>query len=280
MSIVSSIAPSIIGCTRPLIEAEGGYSAEAKTLFAAMSTPPTTARKVLINNAIAGLKADGVWAMLDYLHVHAAADSQASTLNWINPATITALVGAGQGSPTFTTDRGFTANGTSSFVDSVFNPTTAALFSQNINFYGVWSLSSAQVATNVAGWLATNGITHQFRSGTDTCTMRMSQNAPSVSNSNTDGTGFYVGARTSSGATRMFKNGVNMTVNSGANQASTALINNSLRLGNPASAVFAAGQFAASCAGGGANFTTTNRDAIMASLYSRLLTYMQAVGAA
>lgn len=104
------------GIPRPF---RAGFDADAQAIFGAFTTPPDDTRKGLINAYVLALKAGGVWNSLDGLYVFAAADSQAALINWRNPGTHDAtLVNA----PTFTQDRGFTGNGTNSYVNSNFNP--------------------------------------------------------------------------------------------------------------------------------------------------------------
>lgn len=85
--------------------------AEAKALFARMTTPPTNARKAQITKLIRTLKKAGVWAKLDVLYVFAAADSQAALLNW-KGATFNAV----NHGAAFTADRGFTGDGVDDYL--------------------------------------------------------------------------------------------------------------------------------------------------------------------
>lgn len=116
---------------------QGLYDPAANALFARLNTPPTSARKTLINNLIVSLKTAGVWSKLDAVYMLAAADSQASRQNWIadqyNPTPVS--------SPTFVVDRGYTGDGSASYLDTGFNPTTAVApkFTQNSAHMGLWS---------------------------------------------------------------------------------------------------------------------------------------------
>jgi hypothetical protein len=83
---------------------------------------------VLINNFVVALKRATIWSSLDFLHVYAAADSQAALINWVNPGTFTGTL---VNSPTFTTDRGFTVFNPV-YVDTGYDPTVNAInYSQN-----------------------------------------------------------------------------------------------------------------------------------------------------
>lgn len=80
---------------------------------AACTTPPTSGRRAAINTMIAGIKADGDWSSLGRLYVFAAEDSQAARLNIKDPSESVAFTN----SPTFTTDRGVTGDGSSAYID-------------------------------------------------------------------------------------------------------------------------------------------------------------------
>lgn len=98
------------------------YDPDAVTYFNAMTVQASDTRKGLINDMIVGLKADGVWSKLDLLYLLASHDSQAALLNAKAPATFTATP---TGGTTFTTDRGYTANGSTGYLGTGFNPSTA-----------------------------------------------------------------------------------------------------------------------------------------------------------
>jgi hypothetical protein len=123
-----------------------GFSAPAIALFAAMDVKPTGTRKQAIDKFIAALVDAGIWDLLDVLHVFAAHTEQAALLNWINPGTNDAVA---VDAPTFAADRGFTGNGTSSYVTSV-NPLDAAHFVQNDASIGVRILTNRTTNSNKA----------------------------------------------------------------------------------------------------------------------------------
>ncbi len=98
------------------------YSPEAAALLSRMTVTPSTARKQLIDALIATLVGAGIWAKLDALYLLAAHDAQAARLNWIaDRYNLTAV-----NSPTFTTDRGYAGTGAAMYLDTGFNPATAA----------------------------------------------------------------------------------------------------------------------------------------------------------
>ena len=127
------------------------YDAAATALFARFTTPPTSARKAVINTLIVALKDAGVWSKLDALYLFAAADSQAARQNWVQDLYNATAVS----SPTFTADRGYNGDGSASYVDSGFNPTTAVTpkFVQNSAYFGLWSRTTTTFAGSSAGYI-------------------------------------------------------------------------------------------------------------------------------
>jgi len=88
-------------------------------------TLPSDAVKLKQNTLLTSLKSTGVWAKLDVFYVFAQDGGSAfGTLNWKNPnANQSTLVN----SPTFVSNGGLMGNGTSSYIDTNFNPSTQAV---------------------------------------------------------------------------------------------------------------------------------------------------------
>lgn len=115
-------------------------------LFNAMVNPPTPARAALINNFVVGLKQDGIWNLLDVLWVPAAADSQAGGLNWISPGSFTLTP---MSNPTFTTDRGYAGDGSSSYLDTGWKPNTSGVnFTLNNASFGSYLNAGTNTASD------------------------------------------------------------------------------------------------------------------------------------
>lgn len=111
------------------------FDADAQALFDRMTTTPTNDRKRIINTFIVGLKDDGNWNELDVLVVLAAADPQASLLDWKNLSD-----GVAMAAPGFTVDRGATGDGIGAFIDTLYNITTDAVkFTQNNASLGIYT---------------------------------------------------------------------------------------------------------------------------------------------
>lgn len=105
--------------------ASGGYiyQAETVTLLRALTGTYSTARKIQIDKLIKSLKTAGIWSKLDVLQMYAAPTAADAVVNWKSPGTFNATL---VNSPTLEADRGITGDGASSYVNSGFNPTTAA----------------------------------------------------------------------------------------------------------------------------------------------------------
>lgn len=256
------------------------YETESEAIFAAFTTPPDDTRKGLIDNLVVALKTDGVWAKLDVLDVFAAADSQAALINWKAPGTFNpSLVGA----PTFTADRGFTTNGSSSYINTNFNPVTAGgQFTQNSAAFGIWSRTSAQasggggidIGSRVNGAIAQNLIT--TRSSTNTAIGRVNvDTSPANTGASTDGAGHFALRRSASNAWALFRNATSIASGSDTSSAPTSqsfyvgAVN-----GAGTAGVFVSRQYAA------AHIGSSLTDADMTALYNALNTYLVAVGAA
>lgn len=117
------------------------YSERSETLFARMTLAPAEWHKRAIDLYLDALWRSGSWSLMDALYVMAAQDEAAATLNWIS----TSYGLTATGSPTFAAYRGYTPDGSTTFLDTGFNPTTAG---------GKFTLNSS----HLAGWHLTNNI--------------------------------------------------------------------------------------------------------------------------
>jgi len=255
------------------------YSAEAEALFARFTTPPTDARKVLINATIVDLKDAGLWVKSDALYLKAAHDAQAARRNWIaDQYNLTAV-----NSPIFTADRGYAGNGSSSYLRTGFNPTTAVSpkFVQNschislmdrtsraaanrvemgaIN--GGPTIFSAEIATRFTGNLALMRICDAVASTTSTA------------NALSDGS--FLVSRTGSTTIDKYRNGASIEA---ATTTSAAPTNHEFYIGclnnNGTASLYSTDQIAFASIGAG----LTAQEA--ADLYTIVNTYLIAVGAA
>jgi len=262
-----------IGIGLRIVDGGGGLGIDpaASAIFAAFTTPPVAARQELINRFVVSLKAAGVWSLLDVLYVFAAHDSQAALINWKNPGTFN---GTANGTLTFTTDRGFTGDGSTGFIDTGFNPTTSG---------GNLTLNSAHIAVRVLTDFPNKNVIGQGGSASRISveTRRSTDNAFRGNLDDTtgwtfaglaSGIGHYIGNRSSSAARQGYINGISVGTDT---VVSSALDNSDIFiLDDPVGTGFSSQQVA-SCSFG-ASLSAAQANAIS----SADLAYMHGVGAA
>lgn len=84
-------------------------------------TLPSDEQKLLQNQLLIDLKDAGVWDKLDtFANFATDGSSNFALIDWKRLTQYTAV-----NSPTFTSDKGFAGNGTSSYIDANFNPSTS-----------------------------------------------------------------------------------------------------------------------------------------------------------
>jgi hypothetical protein len=257
----------MLGGARQVIFFAPRYCAEAATLFAAMSVQPEPARKAVINAYIVQLKACGAWAEFDLFYGLAAHDAQAAQLNWKNPGTNTL---SPQSTPTFTVDRGYQGDGSTSYLTAGTNFSALVNFQQDDAAIGVWSLTDADHATaRDMGPQGSNGI---FVSGrlSGSLSGRLNQASTVTGETVANSLGFYGMVRRSSTHESLFKNGVEFASTA---KTSAAVPANDIRflVGN---GNFSTRQLALGFVGGALSA------AQHAAVYTGGLTYLQKLGAA
>src|SRR5262245_4534966 len=247
------------------------FETETNTLAAAFTTPPTATRKALINACIKALKDAGVWSKLDAFYIFAAADSQAALINWKNPGTFNATATS---SPTFTADRGYTGNASTSYIDTTYNPfSSGGQFAANDATMFAWNLASSASGTSPLFGGDAGSFRNQGFPNISTNTYRAAIGDSAIQidyTSNTTKPGLYSASRTASNALASYRNGASVGTDTTA--ASTGLPNENLSFLR--SHVFF-GDWQISGGGFGKGLNSTEH----AALYSALLAYLQAVGA-
>lgn len=247
-------------------EGVGGYAfvnAEASSLAARFATPPTDARKALIDNLVGSLKTASVWSKMDALYVIAAADAQAARQNWIADQYNLSAVS----SPTFSPDRGYTGDGASSYLDAGVAANALLNFTQNDNSFGFWS------RTNDATAGRDMGAGSQFLViGRNVTNMQGRANsAISATFAAADSLGFYGARRNNPSDQDLFKNGAIVRLASANVSAAVGVDSvNILRT----QTTYSVRQCSVAFVGG---YLT---DAQILAQYNAINTYLQAVGAA
>lgn len=213
-------------------------ASETTALLARFTTQPNAARRTLINTLIAALKSGGVWSKLDALYVTAAHDAQAAQRNWVADRYNLTPVAA----PTFTADRGYAGNGSSSYLDTGFNPATASSpkYVRDSAFIAAWnrteragadiSLMGSRTSTasyvNIIPRSAGGNFVARTNSGTNALSVTMALAA-----------GHFISNRSASNALQGYKNGVSVTTSAAVSTAvpnvAMALLARSLEGGAP-----------------------------------------------
>lgn len=238
-------------------------------IVGSFTTPPTTARTNLIYNLVSALKTAGIWTRLDLLYVCAAADSQASTINWMNPGTNT-LVAAG--SPTFTADRGWTGVTTTGKLSTGFNPSSATgrKLSQNDCSVGAYVNPTSSTLTRSFGNIGLSVLT---RNGAAKDTIEVSGTSAVSYGGVTANAGFATASRADSANASAYFNGANLLTQA---NASSALANTTMDVcggGSNSSTNASPHQIRAAFCGQSLDATA------MANFYTAIQAYMTGVGA-
>jgi len=124
-------------------------------------TLPSGGQQTLQNDLLVALKAAGVWSKLDtFANFATDGDSDFALIDWIRLTDYTAF-----NSPTFTTNQGFTGDGTSSYVSSNYTPSIDAInFTLNNASFGTFVRDFGTVGTGRnAISLSSNGVPLWFR---------------------------------------------------------------------------------------------------------------------
>lgn len=136
-----------------------------KAVVVAAGGMVSDARLALISALIVALKAAGVWTLLDRLWLLAAENSQSALIDLVARASATAV-----NSPTFTADRQYAFNGTTSSISTNFVPSTDAV-AMAANDLGMWIYERTDVGSGFSGGANTSnpprvGLYMRGRSGT------------------------------------------------------------------------------------------------------------------
>lgn len=210
-------------------------------------------RRILVDNLIKGLKTDGIWTKLDRLWLLAAENQKSALIDLVGRSTAT-LVSV----PPFTPDLGYTCDSAVAYVDTGFVPATHGVnYTLNAAHVSVWSLTSAQSGQ----YTGNAGQTNIFTAYPDGNTYIRINNNAGGAGPNSNGSGFFLGVRTSASAVTGYRNG-GVIINTG--DGTLALDTGTWSLLDR--------QIAATSLGG------TMSGADSTNYYNRLRTYMTAVG--
>lgn len=265
---MTGVLNALLGSNAPA----SSHSSEA-TAFLARTSGLDATHTNAYYTLIDGMVTDGDFAKLDALWIMATQDATTAVLNLVSTSFPLTLVN----SPTFTADRGYAGNGTSSYINSTFAPSAGTQYTLNSACYGVYNrAANAAMGPGLMGGFGgtlTDFNQIQSDSGSDIFMRINEDTSASASFSNGSGNaGFIVGRRTTSSATAVFQDGVSRGTASGT---STSLATRTLFIGagnfDGGPYKFSTNQFAAAIVGSG----TVSQ----ANVYSRIQAFMTTVGA-
>ena len=215
-------------------------------------TLPSSGQQTLQNDLLVALKAAGIWSKLDtFANFATDGDSDFALIDWIRLSDYTAV-----NSPTFTADEGFTGNGTSSSINTNYNPNTSG-----VNF----SLNNASVYLYVKkeATLGTFKVILSYAGNLGMCNevntrQRLNNGSSSLTTAvDLGGVGMKSINRTSATNLDLYSN----TTLSSRTQSSTSIYNgNNILLGT--FSLFSDAQI--SCHASGASLSTENTDFVNA----------------
>jgi hypothetical protein len=242
----------------------GGFDADYQAVLNYATTQgytlPSSGQQTLQNQLVVDLKDGGIWSKLDTFGVFATdGDSDFALIDWKRLSDYTAV-----NSPTFTTNEGFTGNGTSSYIDTNWNPNTQGVnYTQNDACFGGWRLNNI------------NNPASRFMGATITISMRDDNNVVhringsgnASSSLNGAGIGLRVLNRTNSTDIQMI---VDNTLQTSTQTSVTPPSSNLHLLSRGDGSSFSLSQIATALAG--ANLVTESTD-----LYNALNTYITSI---
>lgn len=270
-----------IGLKRSALDPKAHYkfvNAEAAALISRFSVVPDDTRKSLIDDRFTAGKKLSFWSKLDALWVHAAHAPEAARLNWLGPIYDCLPIN----NPAFTADRGYMGNGSSSYLDTQFNPATAvgAKYSKDSGALGIRSNTDNVGTGSLAGFYdtaAAKGTTINPRTTAidNQAAFRINQGssvALSPGASSPSAIGMFVANRVVSGGNiRGHRNGVQIA---SVTEPSLAPANGNFRLGSINGSSFRACQFSMGFISGG----LTNQEVL--DLFNWFEPYRAALGIA
>jgi len=208
------------------------YNTELINYIAGLATPLGDTQKLLVNNFVKDIKSGLSIADLDdafdFIYLLAGETSESSLKNLVKNAHHATAVS----SPTFTAGHGFAGNGTSSYLDTNYNPSTEAinylLDSASIGIY-----SNTNISTGVMADMGcrTSSSTNRIFLGSrfnDTFLGHLNTNFVSAETANTDSRGSFIITRTNTSVQVDYKNG---NVSRAGTDTSTGLPNANMVIG-------------------------------------------------
>lgn len=179
-------------------------------------TLPSASQQIKQNKLITDLKAGGIWSKLDTFAMFANdGGSDFGLIDWKRLALYTAV-----NSPTFTINEGFTGNGTSSYIDTNFNPATSGT-NYLLNDASRYYMQFSGTATNVFDGIVLSSLANTIRAGATTQSF-INGSGLSASFSFNNGKGVRSIHRTSSTDVTLYNDKTSSTRTSGSTSVANA----------------------------------------------------------
>lgn len=246
----------------------------AATWFAACASGGSTvsaADKVKWNAFISGLRTDGLLATADIIAPFGAASSVQALIDIVGSRALSPV-----SAPTFAAYGGYTGNGSSSYVNLNFNPSTAgghyALGSASVGVYIRTNRAPGGGGTQMGDVGCQDGSTYILPLYTDdNVYFGVNESSTLVSAASPGSSGFWVASRTSTTALAGYRNGSQIAAGPGG--TATSITATALYAGiSLRTSVFSTDQIALYWVGSGLDATQN------ANLYTRVQTLAAALG--
>lgn len=249
------------------------YDAATTAYFAAMTTQPDATRKGLLATLVKAIEAAGLFSKLDWLNILAMQDPSQAVVNMINPAKKLQQVGTGTGlsqGGTWTTDRGWSGNGTDGYLSYQETLGAGGKFGLNSATIGIWWNGTGVNGANLIGTVPTSNNHLNYVNGSSlNARLGNGTTGSSVTFANEH---HLAAVRTDSTTLGFYANGSFKGNSSSAVVSDGAVSSNNGSVG-AARGTFTTMSIAASYSGAGLNSTD------MTNLHNALSAYLTAIGA-
>lgn len=182
------------------------WSQASKVLFGRMTSvgeTPTNARKHIIDRTIKKLVSAGLWSKLDCLWLTAAHGTASAKLNWIKNSSNLEEVGT----LTFTTDRGYTGDGSTGYLKTNYIPATDGVkFLINDCSFGAYArLNKNESKCLMGGVSNTNRVDNLWPRDTNLVYAKAQTGGTDINVASLDSRGLHVCTRTGANSQHYYK---------------------------------------------------------------------------
>jgi hypothetical protein len=188
--------------------AGGLFCSQYSAVYSSFTTKPSESVAAAQNTMVKALVDAGTWDKMDvfYLFAQESNGGGEALVNWINPGTYNATA---VNSPTFTSLEGIAGNGTTSYINTNFQPSLGAKLSQNSTSFSIYSRTNAQ-SSDFDGIYDTGSpatrLRVRIRSTGDLLIPSINDTASSNIAGMTDSTGLFYFERSGAANTAVYRN--------------------------------------------------------------------------